>query len=152
MKIWLRKFTAITVQMILVYEAGTVLLLFPAGRYLQADMEIPAGEFAILVLCQFVRLAVVVILCNMLLLRFREMAAVYANLLVQAFPLFLVGLLYDANGAWDLAVKYIPFNWCNYNYLTQVQLDPFVMLCMSAALGGILYLYSEKLFYDYERI
>lgn len=54
--------------------------------------------------------------------------------------------------AWEMAMKYIPFNWCNYNYLLELKINPFVMIFLSFVLGVGMYLYSEKLFSDYEAI
>lgn len=150
MKCFVRKSALVSLFDILLYEAMEVILLFLVGMGLRENMVIQPDRFAVLLLYQFVKLSFLVIFCNMLILKFHELVAVYANLVLLALPLFLVGVLYDMGGAWEAAVKYIPFNWCNYNYILETQLNPALMLCLSAAVGVLLYWYMEKLFHTYE--
>jgi len=152
MKRWLKKFSVISFLDILIYKVITVIILFLAGMVLQEKLVIQPGGFMVFILCQCVRLAMIVVFCNLLLLKFDETVSIYANLLVQALPLFLAGVLYDMDGAWEAAVTYIPVNWCNCNYLAEIKADPVMMLCLSAVFGWMIYLYSEKLFQDFETI
>ena len=66
--------------------------------------------------------------------------AVYADLVIQALPPFAVGVLYDTEGAWRLAVKYVPFNWCSYSYVQRA-------CCLTGILKN--YLVIMKWFEDY---
>lgn len=151
-KRWLKKFSFLSFSNILLYEAITILLLFLAGSWLQENLSIQISKFFIIILCQIVKLTLLTLFCNMLLLRFNEMVSVYGNLLIQSLPLFLVGILYDTNGPWREAIKYLPVYWCHYNYLSQAKMPLPAMLFFTIILGGILYLYSEKLFQNYEAI
>ena len=152
MKRWLREFTARSLLGILLYEIVTVVILLLAGLAMQETLAIQVGEFITIILCWLVKQAVIFVFCNMLLFRFHEAVSVYANLLVQAFPFFCVGVLYDIGADWEMAVECIPFNWCNYNYLVQLKINPFVMVCLSVVLGVVMHLFSEKLFHDYEAV
>lgn len=152
MKRWLREFTARSLLGILLYEIVTVVILLLAGLVMQETLAIQVGEFITIILCWLVKQAVIFVFCNMLLFRFHEAVSVYANLLVQAFPFFCVGVLYDIGADWEMAVECIPFNWCNYNYLVQLKINPFVMVCLSVVLGVVMHLFSEKLFHDYEAV
>ena len=123
---------------ILFYQAAAALLLFVAGIRLQRGVFIEPGRFAFLFLCQFVKISVFMVFCNILFFRINELTAVYADLVIQALPPFAVGVLYDT------------FNWCSYSYVQQAGLDPAVMLCLLMAAGMLSYWYLEKLFCNYE--
>lgn len=150
MKYWIRRFAVRSLSEVLFYQAAAALLLFVAGICLQRGVFIELGRFAFLFLCQFVKISVFMLFCNILFFRINELAAVYADLVIQALPPFAVGVLYDMEGAWRLAVKYVPFNWCSYSYVQQAGLDPAVMLCLLMAAGMLSYWYLEKLFSNYE--
>ena len=150
MRYWIRRSTVRSLGEILFYQAAAALLLFVAGICLQDGVFIGPGRFVFLFLCQFVKISVFMVFCNILFFRINELTAVYADLVIQALPPFAVGVLYDTEGAWRLAVKYVPFNWCSYSYVLQAGLDPAVMLCLLTAAGMLSYWYLEKLFCNYE--
>lgn len=93
-----------------------------------------------------------IIFCDIFLIKFNEMLSIYSNLLIQALPVFLTGILYDMNGSWEMAVKYIPVNWCNYNYILKAEINPVVIICLLCILIEFMYLYLKKVFKDYEAI
>lgn len=92
-------------------------ILFLIVTGLNEKTIIKFNELVVMLMCQIIKLVIIVIFCNILLVKFNEMAAIYVNLIVLVTPVFLIGVLYDINGAWKAAVKYIPVNWCNYNYM-----------------------------------
>lgn len=151
-KKWLRKFTFVSFLDILLYELVAAGILFLMATGLNEKTIIKSDELIVMLICQIIKLVIIVIFCDILLVRFNEMAAIYVNLMVLVMPVFLTGVLYDINGAWKAAIKYIPVNWCNYNYMMEAGINPSVMLWLSFVLVVVMYLYLEKLFKDYEAI
>lgn len=151
-KNWLQKFVVISLLDIILYEIITTGILFLAGKCLQEKLAIQALGFIIIILCNVIKLVFIVIFCYILLIKFNEIISVYANLMAQALPVFFTGVLYDIDKKWEMAIKYIPFNWCNYNYMMAANIKPVAMLCLLFILTGIMYLYLEKLFSNYEAI
>ena len=144
LKRWMRKISAICVFNILIYEVVTVVVLFCLGKGFHLNLIIQRGELLSILILQFMKLLIIVFFCNILLFKFNESVAVYANLFMQALPSFLVGVLYDAGGAWEIAVQCIPVNWCNYNYISTLHINPIIMIVLSVILVVVMYLYSEK--------
>lgn len=149
---WWRKFFCLSFQDIIIYEAATILIFLFIGIRLQNYSEIQVFQFIEMVLCQLFRLIIIMTICNILLLKFNELIALFANLMIQVLPLFVVGVLYDIDGAWKEAITYLPFNWYHYNYLMELDINPLLILGWLFILEIMLYLYSEVLFKRYEAI
>ena len=149
-KVWLHKFSFATFTGIWLYEGVTVLVLF--GVCLKQGWMLPEINLILMILCQVMTLSVIVLICSILVWKYNESTAIYVNLLFQAFPLFLVGMLYDMNGAWEMAIKYIPLNWCRFSYMMELDLEPYFMLLLSVVLASGLYWYLKRRFQKYEPI
>ncbi len=149
---WWRKFFGLGVKHLIIYEVAAVLILLISGIGLQKNIEISISQFIEIILCQLLRLVIIMTICNILLLKFNEMIAVFTNLVIQVVPFFVVGVLYDIDGAWKKAIIYIPFNWYHYNYLIELNSNFFVILGMLVVFEIMLYLYSEVLFRNHEAI
>lgn len=149
-KVWLRKYSAEAFMDIWLYEMFTVLVLMGAG--IKERWILPEISLILMILCQVMTFSVITLICNILAWQYNETVAIYANLLIQAFPLFLVGVMYDMDGPWRMAIKYIPMNWCRFNYMMELDVHPYVMILLSTVLVVGLYLYLEKLFKNYEPI
>lgn len=149
---WWRKFFCLSLWHITIYEAAVTLIFLFIKLRLQNNSEIRISQFIEMILCQLLRLIIIITICNILLWKFNEMIAMFANLMIQVLPLFVVGVLYDIDGAWKEAIIYLPFNWYHYNYLVELNINPFVILGLLGVLEIMLYLYSEILFKKYEAI
>ena len=152
MKVWVRKYAAASLLEMLLYKLATVIMLCAIGSALGVRTGIAPDTAVLLILAQFSRSAGIMLFCDLILLGFNELAAVYVNLFLQALPLFAVGVLYDLEGPWEMAVKCLPPNWCNYNYLVGAGIRPWPMLGLSAALGTAIYFCTEKTFKNYEAV
>lgn len=148
--VWLHKFSAAVLTEIGLYEALTVLFVLAVS--LKEGWAPPGSRLIPMILCQVMILLVFALIGGILLWRYNEMVAVYINLLLQAFPLFLVGMLKDLNGPWELAVKYIPLNWCRFAYLTELDMQPYGMIFLTGILAAGLYGYLHRVFKKYEPI
>lgn len=148
--VWLLKFCIATFIGIWFYEGITVLIML--GVCLEQGWALPEISLIPMILCQVMTLSVIALLCGILVWQCNESVAIYANLLLQAFPLFLVGVLYDMNGAWQMAIKCVPLNWCRFNYVMELNIQPYFMLLLSVILASGLYWYLKRLFKKYEPI
>lgn len=149
-KVWLQKSSAAAFVDIWLYEGVTILVLL--GASLKEGWALPGISLIPMVLCRVMALSVFVLICSILVWQCNESVAVYANLLLQAFPLFLVGVTYDMGGPWQMAIKCIPLNWCRFNYITELDIQPYVMLLLSVVLAAGLYWYLERRIKNYEPI
>lgn len=149
-KAWLNKFSAAAFIGIWIYEGVTVLILFTVC--LKKRWMLPGNALIPMIFCQVMALLVIVLICSILAWKYNETVGIYANLLLQAFPLFLVGVLYDMDGRWQMAIKCIPLNWCRFNYIMELDLCPYLMLLLSVPLVMGLYWYLKRLFMKYEPI
>lgn len=149
---WWRKFFCLCIRHITIYEAVTILFFLFTGLRLQNNFEIQIFQFMEMVLCQLFRLIIIMTICNILLLKFNELIALFTNLMIQVLPIFVVGVLYDLDGAWKEAITYLPFNWYYYNYLMELDAKLSLILGWLFILEIILYLYTEVLFKKYEAI
>ena len=151
-KYWVRNLSFMSLFDILFYEILACFIFFLAEIGIHGEAALQPGRFAVLFLYQVVKLADLTLFCNILLFRFHELTAMYANLVLQVLPLFVTGILYDMEGEWKMAVKYIPLNWCNFNYVLEAGLNPAVMLCLSIVAGVLLYWCMQKLIQNYEML
>lgn len=149
-KVWLQKFSIAAFISIWIYEGIAVLVILSVC--LQQGWVLPEISLIPMVLCQVMTLSVMALMCGILAWQYNESVAIYANLLLQAFPLFLVGVMYDMGGAWQMAIKCIPLNWCRFNYMMELDIQPYFMLLLSVVLAAGLYWYLKRLFKNYEPI
>lgn len=149
-KVWLQKFSIAAFISIWIYESSAVLVML--GACLQQGWALPGMSLVPMVLCQVMTLSVMALMCGILAWQYNESVAIYANLLLQAFPLFLVGVMHDMGGAWQMAIKYIPLNWCRFNYMMELGIQPYFMLLLSVVLAAGLYRYLKRIFKNYEPI
>lgn len=149
-KVWLQKFSIAAFISIWLYEGAAVLIML--GVCFKQGWALPGISLIPMVLCQVMTLSVMALMCGILAWQYNESVAIYANLLLQAFPLFLVGVMYDMGGAWQMAIKCIPLNWCRFNYMMELDIQPYFMLLLSVVLAAGLYWYLKRLFKNYEPI
>lgn len=152
MKKWLKKFIIISFFDIVLYEIISTGMFFFTGNRMHEKLVTQVYEFVTIIILHIIKLAFIIIFCDIFLIKFNEMVSIYSNLLIQALPVFLTGILYDMNGSWEMAVKYIPVNWCNYNYILKAEINPVVIICLLCILIEFMYLYLKKVFKDYEAI
>lgn len=155
-KLWWRKAMYKTVMVIISYEvAFIVFFLFLCGIFLQFSIGITGicnSEMAGIVICDIMKLLLLVLSVNAIFLRFSEIVTVYAAFLFLTVPVIVTGILYDMDSMWQLSVKIIPFHWGNYNYIVQADLTPFYMIPAMMIICIVIYLAAREYLKKYELV
>ena len=148
---WMVKTVYKIIVCIVFYEILSMIILFIV-MCIVSKMSVVLLDFLGMLVLYFLKMLVLAVLTNYLLLRFQETIAIFSNMLMLIVPVFATGMLFSMRGKWEQSVLLIPFNWGNYNYVTQAQYQPIIFAICLVVLYYLLYKLSEKCLKGYELI
>lgn len=140
-----------TCSYIVLYESVYVIISFLIDASIKCKNTITISRVLLLFVLYIMQMFLFVLFSNFLILFFSDIVCYIGTFILLVLPITIVGVLYENDKPWMMAVKLIPFNYGNYGYLSSNNtiigyILMILILCM------ILYFYLTRRLKKYELI
>ena len=148
--LWLNKNIQKILFSILYYEGIFIACVLLLKFLFYQDISIRVMAVFEMMVMKVFQLSFIMIFSSILLLFVSDATGILITFICFALPVLITGSLYDNNGPWELAAKWIIFNWGNYNYSFAVNMNSWVYIIMIGILNVVLYMVAKRKINRYE--
>lgn len=109
-----------------------------------------SGKILIPLGCEFAQMLMLALLSNTMQLYLSSTTCVFGTIFAVGIPVIITGVVYENNGMWEYLVRFIPFNWGNYNYMVTSKVNMAIMFAGICAMCILIYIILKWKINKYE--